>query len=54
MIHDSPACPAAPGQAAYGFTITAAQLGAATTAPMRIEGPVCEERAAEAHVGFWF
>ena len=43
----------APGEAAYGFTITAAELGAAATVPMRIEGPVCEERAAEAHAGFW-
>ncbi|HET7902293.1 MAG TPA: nucleoside deaminase [Candidatus Nanopelagicales bacterium] len=44
----------APGGPAYGFTITAAALGAATTAPMRIDGPVCEDEAAEAHRGFWF
>jgi tRNA(Arg) A34 adenosine deaminase TadA len=43
----------APGEAPYGFTITAAELGAATTAPMRIDGPVCEDEAAQAHVGFW-
>lgn len=41
------------GEAPYGFTITAAELAAASTAPMRVDGPVCEELAAEAHVGFW-
>lgn len=44
----------APGEPAYGFTITAAELGAAATAPMRIDGPVCEDEAVRAHVGFWF
>ncbi len=44
----------APGETPYGFTITAQEIGAATTAPMRIEGPVCEDEAAPAHVGFWF
>lgn len=44
----------APGGTPYGFTITAQELGAATTAPMRIEGPACEDEAAAAHVGFWF
>jgi tRNA(Arg) A34 adenosine deaminase TadA len=43
----------APGAAAYGFTISAAELAAATTVPMRVDGPVCEAEAAEAHVGFW-
>lgn len=44
----------APGEAPYGFTITASELGAATTSPVRIEGPVCEDEAAAAHIGFWF
>ena len=44
----------APGEAPYGFTISATELGAATTRPVRIEGPVCEDEAAAAHVGFWF
>lgn len=44
----------APGEAPYGFTITATELGASTTSPMRIEGPVCDDEAAAAHEGFWF
>ena len=44
----------APGEAPYGFTITATELGAATTSPVRIEGPVCQDEASAAHVGFWF
>jgi tRNA(Arg) A34 adenosine deaminase TadA len=43
----------APGEAAYGFTITAAELAAATTAPMRVEGPYLEDEAAEVHDRFW-
>jgi tRNA(Arg) A34 adenosine deaminase TadA len=43
----------APGGTAYGFTITAAELAAATTAPMRIDGPHREDDAAAPHAGFW-
>lgn len=43
----------APGEAAYGFTITAAELGAATTSPMLVEGPFLEDAAAAVHDGFW-
>ncbi|MFN8169017.1 MAG: nucleoside deaminase [Candidatus Nanopelagicales bacterium] len=43
----------APGEAAYGFTITAAELGAATTSPMAVEGPFLEDEAAAVHEGFW-
>ena len=42
-----------PGEVAYGFTITAAQLAAATTAPLLIEGPTREDDAAAVHDGFW-
>jgi tRNA(Arg) A34 adenosine deaminase TadA len=43
----------APGEATYGFTISASELAAATTAPMRIEGPFLEDAAAALHEGFW-
>lgn len=43
----------APGEATYGFTITAHELAAATTAPMRVEGPFLEDAAAALHDGFW-
>jgi tRNA(Arg) A34 adenosine deaminase TadA len=43
-----------PGGTAYGFTITAAELAAATTAPMRVDGPYREDDAALPHAGFWF
>lgn len=43
----------APGGTAYGFTITAAQLAAATTSPMRVDGPHREDDAAAPHAGFW-
>jgi tRNA(Arg) A34 adenosine deaminase TadA len=43
----------APGEATYGFTITARELAAATTAPMRVEGPFLEDAAAALHEGFW-
>lgn len=42
-----------PGGSAYGFTITAAELAAATTSPMRVEGPFHEDAAAAVHDGFW-
>jgi len=44
----------APGESPYGFTITAAELAAATTAPMRVDGPFREDDAAAPHDGFWF
>ncbi|MGD9954529.1 MAG: nucleoside deaminase [Candidatus Nanopelagicales bacterium] len=44
----------APGAAPYGFTISAAELAAATTAPMRVDGPFREHDAAVPHDGFWF
>ena len=43
----------APGDTAYGFTITARELAAATTAPMLVEGPCREDDAAAVHEGFW-
>lgn len=43
----------APGGTAYGFTITAAELAAATTRPMQVDGPLREDEAALAHEGFW-
>jgi tRNA(Arg) A34 adenosine deaminase TadA len=43
----------APGDAAYGFTITAGELAAATTTPMRVDGPFLEDSAAALHEGFW-
>lgn len=43
----------APGEAPYGFTITAAELAAATTSPMRVDGPHREDDASAVHAGFW-
>jgi tRNA(Arg) A34 adenosine deaminase TadA len=43
----------APGQPAYGFTITAAQLAAQSTRPMEVDGPLLEDEAAAVHDGFW-
>ena len=37
----------------FGFTITAGEIGAAATPPMRIEGPDREDEAAASHEGFW-
>ena len=42
-----------PGDPVVGFTITAAQLGAAAEPAMRVEGPFREDEAAEVHAGFW-
>ena len=42
-----------PGGSAFGFTITAAELAAATTSPMVVEGPFHEDAAAGVHEGFW-
>jgi len=42
-----------PGRSTYGFTITAAELAAATTSPMRVEGPFREDAASAVHAGFW-
>lgn len=44
----------APGQASFGFTVTAAELAAATTSPMLVEGPCREDDAAAEHDGFWY
>lgn len=43
----------APGGTAYGFTITAAELAAATTSPMLVDGPHREDDAAHVQDGFW-
>lgn len=43
----------APGDTPVGFTITAAEIGAAATPPMRFDGPNREDAAAAAHLGFW-
>ncbi len=37
----------------FGFTITAGEIGAAATPPMRIDGPIREDEAAASHQGFW-
>ena len=44
----------APGAAPYGFTISAAELAAATMSPPLVEGPFVEDEAAAVHDGFWF
>lgn len=44
----------APGDAEHGFTITSAELAAASTSPMRVEGPFREDDAADVHDGFWY
>jgi tRNA(Arg) A34 adenosine deaminase TadA len=43
----------ASGEEPFGFTITASELAAASTRPMRVEGPHREAEAAAAHAGFW-
>ena len=37
----------------FGFTITAGEIGAAATPPMRIDGPHREDEAVASHEGFW-
>lgn len=37
----------------FGFTITAGEIGAAATPPMRIDGPHREDEAVASHQGFW-
>ena len=44
----------APDEVPYGFTISAAELAAATTRPPLVEGPFLEDEAAAVHDGFWF
>jgi tRNA(Arg) A34 adenosine deaminase TadA len=41
------------GATPYGFTISARDLAAATTAPMLVEGPFREDDAAAVHADFW-
>ena len=41
------------GNEPFGFTITAPDLGAATSPPMAFDGPCLEDRAAVPHNGFW-
>lgn len=43
----------APGDTPIGFTITAADIGAAATPPMLFDGPNRQDEAAVPHVGFW-
>jgi tRNA(Arg) A34 adenosine deaminase TadA len=43
----------APGGTPYGFTITAAEIGARAVPRMSLEGPVDEDAAAAVHDGFW-
>ncbi len=43
----------AAGGTAPHFTITAAQIGAAASPPMTLIGPLREDEAAVAHLGFW-
>jgi len=43
----------APGAVPFGFTITAGELAAASTRPMRVDGPTREDDAARVHDGFW-
>jgi tRNA(Arg) A34 adenosine deaminase TadA len=43
-----------PGSPTYGFTLTAAELAAATTSPPLVEGPFLEDEAAAVHDAFWF
>ena len=42
-----------PGDTPVGFTIRAAEIGAAASPPMLFDGPNREEEAAAAHIGFW-
>ena len=37
----------------FGFSITAGEIGAAATPPMRIDGPFREDEAVVPHDGFW-
>lgn len=41
------------GREPFGFTITAGEIGAAATPPMRIDGPHREDEAVASHQGFW-
>ena len=43
-----------PGSPPFGFTITAGELAAAATPPMRVQGPHLEDEAANPHLGFWY
>jgi tRNA(Arg) A34 adenosine deaminase TadA len=43
-----------PGTPPHGFTVSAAELAAATTSPPLVEGPFVEDEAAAVHDGFWF
>jgi len=42
-----------PDGSVHGFTIRAEEIGAAAVPPMRFEGPLDEDTAAEVHDGFW-
>jgi tRNA(Arg) A34 adenosine deaminase TadA len=42
-----------PGADAYGFEITASELGTRATPRCTVEGPRLEDQAAEVHAGFW-
>lgn len=43
----------APGDAAFGFTITAGEIGSAAQPPMHLDGPHREDEAAAVHDGYW-
>ena len=43
----------APDGSVHGFTIRAAEIGAAAVPPMRVEGPLDEDTAAQVHDNFW-
>ncbi|MEN9643885.1 MAG: hypothetical protein RL238_554 [Actinomycetota bacterium] len=43
----------APGADAFGFDITAGEIGSRATPPMVIDGPHSEDEAAAPHGGFW-
>lgn len=42
-----------PGAPAFGFEITAPEIGRRANPPLVIDGPHHEDRAAEPHQGFW-
>ena len=42
-----------PGDAEYGFTVTAAEIGRRASPPLTIDGPRLENEAAAVHAGFW-
>ena len=42
-----------PDGSVHGFTIRAEEIGAAAVPPMRFDGPLDEDTAAEVHDGFW-